>query len=51
MVDVASVFVSLFVSFSVSLGHARAGGSPRWMNPDDQNRTALHCAAATGALG
>ncbi|CAM9718074.1 unnamed protein product, partial [Ectocarpus sp. 6 AP-2014] len=26
-------------------------GGPRWTNPDDQHRTALHCAAATGELG
>ncbi|CBJ25718.1 conserved unknown protein [Ectocarpus siliculosus] len=27
------------------------GGDPRWTNPDDQHRTALHFAAATGELG
>ncbi|CAN0448941.1 unnamed protein product [Ectocarpus sp. 12 AP-2014] len=27
------------------------GGDPRWTNPEDQHRTALHCAAATGDLG
>ncbi|CAM9748467.1 unnamed protein product, partial [Ascophyllum nodosum] len=27
------------------------GGDPRWANPEDQDRTALHRAAETGALG